>query len=392
MHDRRIAAALIAAVLFILAFLPSGIAFAEADAQTFETGILQIRKHGNIELEISSEALLGMGYEYGDVISVTMGGKTIDLPLCSAYSDVDANKLVCRALTNGTEDEKNAMLAINMGDLATDLGIAKKAKIEEEPGYRWDFLVETPVKVTVSLKEKGGYADEYMMRKLVRTDARADYPHLTDEQYANFRCVETTGMGKGILYRSSSPVNPEMNRSREADEALNRAGVATILDLADSEAKIKSYEGSQTSYFMQRKVIALDLVMDTASPGFTDGLAKGLEQLAESDGPYLIHCNEGKDRTGFVCAVLECLIGATAQEVAEDYMATYFNFYGVEPGSEQYGAILRGNIEKSLAAAFGVADIYGADLPACAQKYLLSIGLDEGTVAKLKEKLAFSYD
>ena len=35
--------------------------------------------------------------------------------------------------------------------------------------------------------------------------------------------------------------------------------------------------------------------------------------MASHEGPYLIHCTEGKDRTGFVSALLECLIGAGAE-------------------------------------------------------------------------------
>jgi hypothetical protein len=42
-------------------------------------------------------------------------------------------------------------------------------------------------------------------------------------------------------------------------------------------------------------------------------LASGMEFLASHEGPYLIHCTEGKDRAGFVSALLECLIGAGAE-------------------------------------------------------------------------------
>ena len=42
---------------------------------------------------------------------------------------------------------------------------------------------------------------------------REDYPELTDEQFANFRNIATTGMGAGILYRSSSPINPELGET-----------------------------------------------------------------------------------------------------------------------------------------------------------------------------------
>ena len=52
-----------------------------------------------------------------------------------------------------------------------------------------------PIVATVTLKEAGGYADELSVRQLNRTNNREDYPELTDEQFANFRNIATTGMG-----------------------------------------------------------------------------------------------------------------------------------------------------------------------------------------------------
>lgn len=43
----------------------------------------------------------------------------------------------------------------------------------------------------------------------------------------------------------------------------------------------------------------------------------------------LIHCTEGKDRTGFVCTLIEGFAGATYAEIVEDYMMTYFNYYAI---------------------------------------------------------------
>ena len=66
--------------------------------------------------------------------------------------------------------------------------------------------------------------------------------------------------------------------------------------------------------------------------------------MIEKDGPYLVHCTEGKDRAGFVAGLLEALMGSTVDEIKEDYMITYMNYYGVEYGSEQYEKIAESNI------------------------------------------------
>lgn len=109
--------------------------------------------------------------------------------------------------------------------------------------------------------------------------------------------------------------------------------------------------------------------------------------LAAHEGPYLIHCREGKDRTGFVTAMLECLMGATADEVIADYMTTYCNFYGVEPGSDKYEAIARGNIEKILKEAFGADDLRQADLAERAAEFLQNAGMTGEEIETLKDRL-----
>ena len=50
------------------------------------------------------------------------------------------------------------------------------------------------------------------------------------------------------------------------------------------------------------------LGMDFLSKATLSGLAEGMRFIINNDGPYLIHCNEGKDRAGFVSALIECPI------------------------------------------------------------------------------------
>jgi hypothetical protein len=81
-------------------------------------------------------------------------------------------------------------------------------------------------------------------------------------------------------------------------------------------------------------------------------------------------------------------MGATADEVVEDYMETFFNYYGVEKGTEKYNAVVNSNIIPTLKTIFGVADIYTADLEAEAEAYFMeNLGLSAKEVAELKMKL-----
>ena len=346
------------------------------------TTIYEIAKHGNLILYMYGSDLFDKGFEHGDVVEIGIGDKKWEVPLCTSYSDVDNGEAVLRA----TEATDGVVLAINMGDFATTAGIAKKTAIEEDPGYRWDYLMESPVEITITMKEEGGYREEWLIRQLVRTNERADYSHLTDEAFANFRVIETTGMGNGVLYRSSSPINPLLGRNTYADKAAEKAGIMTIVNLADPS---NTYEGAENTYYSTCNVTYVNLGMDFLSESTLSGIADGMRFIINNDGPYLIHCNEGKDRAGFVSALLECLMGATLDEVIDDYMLTYYNYYGVEKGTEKYDAVLKNNLIKSLNATFKVDDIYKANLAGEAEAFLIEdAGLTADEVAALKAKLA----
>ncbi|MBR4457692.1 MAG: tyrosine-protein phosphatase [Clostridia bacterium] len=378
---RKILAMLVALALLVCA-VP---AFAEETPVT----VTEIQKYGNLVLSLSGSDFFAQGYSWGDVVNVTINGQTLEMPVGSNYSDVDQGSMICRVVIKEDLGEDYIILAINMGDLATATGIATKEKTEADPGYVWHYNegVEEPVVVTFEMKEQAGYYDQWVMHQLVRSENREDYPDLSDEQFANFRAVKAGTVAEGRLYRSSSPVNPEIARNTYADAAAAAAGVKTFVNLADNEETMKGYEGFDASYYSAQNIIALNLGVDFSADEFRAGLAEGIRFIAANEGPYLVHCTEGKDRAGFVSAILECLMGATDEEVTADYMITYFNYYGVQPGTEQYDIIANSNIRKSLAAAFGLETIEGADLQACAEAYLLGIGLTQEEIDAVKANL-----
>lgn len=366
-----------------------------AMAQGEDIIIEVIPKYGNLGLSISGTDFLAMGYEFGDIVTAEIMGTEYDMPVGSNYSDVDNGEMVCRVNIDPETGEDMVTLAICMGDMAAETGVAVKTETEDEPGFRWDFCTEnglSPI-ITFSMKEKGGYAAEYEIRQLVRTNAREDYAHLTDEEFANFRAVETSGMGKGALYRSSSPIDPELGRNTYADAAIESKSIHTIFNMADSEAAMAEYPGFNESAYSNCSVIALEMPMDFMAGDFLNGMAEGLRFIIANDGPYLIHCTEGKDRTGFACALVECLMGGGADEVVSDYMATFVNYYGVEGGSEQYDRIAKSSIVKILEEAFGISGIMGGDydLVMEAEEYLAGIGLSGSEINALKEKLSADY-
>jgi protein tyrosine/serine phosphatase len=53
-----------------------------------------------------------------------------------------------------------------------------------------------------------------------------------------------------------------------------------------------------------------------------DLFSRYFQALAEADGPVLIHCAAGKDRTGLLAALTHHLVGVHGDDIVEDYLLT----------------------------------------------------------------------
>lgn len=216
---------------------------------------------------------------------------------------------------------------------------------------------------------------------------RSDYKNLSDDEFANFREIHTSGIMYGKLFRSSSPVNTWGNRNTIADNLSKIAGVKTFINLADTNESMKKYAGFSQTYYSTQKIIGLNLTLKFQSKEFQKGLANGIKFMARNDAPFLIHCDLGKDRAGIFCAVLECLMGASLDEVTSDYMISFYNYFGIMPDTSDYYFVADNEIRAFLALMFGVENIAGVNLQEAAEKYLLKIGVLPVEIKTLREKI-----
>lgn len=338
---------------------------------------ISISKYGNITTDISVENFKNMGFEPGDIITVKVGDKLINMPYGDTYSNVDNKKEVIVP----DKDPQNIVVAINMGNFAKT------------------YSVTEGTEVNFKIAEKAGYLEDYKIRNIdkLRTNDRDDYS--SDAVFANFRPVVMGNIQEGIFYRSSSPVNPMLGRAAYSDKLAEEAGIKTVINLADSKEELEEYfskEDFESNYYKSLydngQVVYLDLGVDFSADDFNTKLKDGLEFIIGKEGPFLVHCNEGKDRAGFVSALLEALSGASVEEIKEDYMLSYMNYYHVEKNSEQYEKIANSNIMTSLKMIAGVdtiEELNDIDLREATEKYLIEkVGLTPEQVKSIQNLLS----
>ena len=353
--------------LILVLLLTLCIAPADAENITISTRVVGIDKYGQAQLDISKADFTGAGFDLGDIVTVTCGSYIGDMPVFDGYY---ADRGSCMLRVNPYTDDIS--LCVNYGNFSEVAGVAAGDA------------------VTVAMKEKGAALAVQELNSLVYSDDRDDFA--SDAVFANFRPV-----AEGILYRSASPIDNKTNRAHCADSLIQEAGVRTVMNMADTPEAIVALiaaEDFDSPYyghlFESGKVFALEMATDYTSGAFAESIVKGFSFLAEGELPYLVHCLEGKDRTGFAIMVLEALMGWNEAQIVADYMQTYTNYYGIEPGTEKFGLIAEKNILEMLrimANSESGSSLAGIDFKAAAETYLLSNGMDEEALKQLEAKL-----
>jgi protein tyrosine/serine phosphatase len=221
---------------------------------------------------------------------------------------------------------------------------------------------------------------------ILRTDSL-----LFSDNNANFREIRFGSIAPGVLYRSSHPV-PNGEQNREAVLLAGQARIACVLNLADNAADLRKAAAACPWYCRlvnKGCAIALNMDFDFESKTFAEKLGRGVKFMLDHDGPYLIHCFAGFDRTGFVSMVLEALMGATVAEIIADYLLSY--------GAGFYSAVNDGNgdtkqvvLEQLQMMTLG-EPVTDANLQAGAERYFMrKAGLTEAEIVALKGKLGWS--
>ena len=170
----------------------------------------------------------------------------------------------------------------------------------------------------------------------------------SDEVFANFREITTTGMRPKTVYRSSNPVDFKSNKVRHsyADKLARTVGIKAEIDLTDDDSKLKGYFKSSAArkkycygLYQQGKLFNRHLRGNGLYSSDWPKIAEAFRFMLHNEGPFLVHCRLGRDRAGFFSMLCSALAGATVEDLRKDYMQTYCNYFHITPQSYEYEMI-----------------------------------------------------
>lgn len=342
---------------------------------TKELAVIHESKYNSSYAGITNEEFLNYGFTYGDSCNVRFsnGVEFKDIPFYDGYYTRSGSVLIC-----AYQGYPNLQITINNSSTFwDDMGLSENDK------------------VIIERNEKGKYKtvqDTFSMHYSVD---RNDYK--SDAEFANYRVFKSGVLKEKTLYRGASPFNNQYNRVSYVDDLLRKDNVNFILDLADSEEDLQTYftTGDFTNSYAKGLIdndhyAALNMGSNFRSETFTESLVTGLRKMIQYDGPYYIHCTEGKDRTGFVCTLLAGLAGATYEEMKQDYMETYENYFDIHAGEDKYEAVVQLRFDEFLEYLTGNTDsnfIKNTYYIEYCKQYLMKVGLTSDEVTILNSKL-----
>ena len=343
---------------------------------------------GGAYIDISIADFNNLGFKFGDSLDLSFSNniKYNDIGYYSGYYVPAGQELVV-----GYPGYDYIKFCINYGD-----DVYTMNKFDKD------------TKVTITINKAGKYLDVEETLSISYSDDINEYD--SKEQFANFRMMKAGNLKEGILYRGASPIDNRRNRASTVDSLLKENNIKYDIDLADAYVLggfaafdqvpvdyTPSLQGNFVigEYFQTlldaNKAIFLGMGAAYKSEDFSNKLKTTLLAILNNDGPYYIHCLEGKDRTGYVCMVIEALLGASYEELIDDYFITYHNYYGIEKGSNKYEVIKSLHIDEMIRYVFGFdenTNLLAANYHTKVNAYLLSIGLTQDQIDAIQVKLS----
>lgn len=193
-------------------------------------------------------------------------------------------------------------------------------------------------------------------------DNREDFR--TDEEFANFRNLILANHKSMTFFRSASAVKNKYGRASTVQQLMQKNSIHLIVDFSNVEYRCMSDEF-----------------------GFI--LVQKLRAILRKNPPYIIQCDAGKKRTGFVCLILEMLSGTNYANIVNDYLESYKNNNGLNflTNPEIAKDIEVQKIQKLIQYINGNQDFEKTNLEKIAYSFLQRYGMSQREIQILQQKL-----
>jgi hypothetical protein len=212
---------------------------------------------------------------------------------------------------------------------------------------------------------------------------------IEDAQAVNFREIRMGEISPKTLYRSSHPIK-DNKQEKVVSMLASFAKIAAVINLCDTNSGIAGkaiFAPWYNKLLKNNRVIALGMDFSFADINFGKKLKKAIQFIIGTEGPWLIHCHAGVDRTGFVCMVLESYMGSSLDDVINDYLNSSNSVFESSINEETHKA--DSLMAMQILSFMGIIAPDDQNLQAIAENYLRkTIRLSSEELELLKRKLS----
>ena len=284
-------------------------------------------EYGGCLIDIKPQDFEEIGFQLGDGLNIEFSNNQIlnEIPYFNGFYGYNGDAILLSWGSSLFLTRKNSL-----ADVWKELGLTDEAT----------------AKISIAKKEQ--YYDIQKKLNISYTNNRDDYD--SDEQYANFRAVNGGNLKQDVLYRGVTPISPKTvgTRYEYTEQLISDNGITFPINLSNSEDQVMqlvdNYNDTSLSYYRSliRKKGKLSsnslahsyyahhysiITNDLDCRLSVADLFRTIIANSDEDSKFYVHCEEGKDRTGAICILIESLCGCSYDEILEDYMMSFENLY-----------------------------------------------------------------
>lgn len=267
---------------------------------------------------------------------------------------------------------------------ATDDPEFKSEVIEfetEDCGVRLINLIDENGKGPRNVRDIGGYSGLDGKRIKYGMIYRGGY---LNRRYGADDSYALTDYGRNIMAKA-------LGIKGEID--LRTSGSDDIDTRAEEKLPQTKNQINENDPYYKFTITQYDLIFNHS--GSQKNITNIFQTLAKEESyPLYLHCNAGADRTGTICALIECLLGVSEEDATKDFELTSFSPFGKRTRvyvqqNDSGNYIAWGKFLETLRS---FDDSENRNLTTATEKYLLSLGVTRSEINSIRSILLETHE